>query len=265
MSIKKTNKLNPMSVVALLTVALAVTLTLSATMITTNASVNTGSTLANPTKTPPGGRKAPSGNRKPETDGSQRVSNPGNTSANAFASSPLGDRTSGNTSVAANSNSVPKPTGKNLSSKQKTNVTELVKDLQDIKSGSTVTQDQVKTLANSLMTLAQGTTKPNPATVDKLAADLADVISDGGVSNSDIKLICDDLKEVMNSANIPQSEVDAAIQNAQAIFIASGVNKGDALEVQADLEAIAKELKKNVGNAKQNMPTVPSGAKRQRP
>lgn len=263
MSIKKTNKLNPMSVVALLTVALAVTLTLSATMITTNASANTGSTLANPAKTPPGGRKAPSGNRKPETDGSQRGS--GQTNNNAFASSPLGDRTSGNTSVAANSNSVPKPTGKNLSSKQKTNVTELVKDLQDIKSGSTVTQDQVKTLANSLMTLAQGTTKPNPATVDKLAADLADVISDGGVSNSDIKLICDDLKEVMNSANIPQSEVDAAIQNAQAIFIASGVNKGDALEVQADLEAIAKELKKNVGNAKQNMPTVPSGAKRQRP
>ncbi len=196
-------------------------------------------------------------------DGATGTTNSGRNQRSAGTSKVAGgERTEGS----ATGGTAPKPTGKNLSDKQKTNVSELVTDLQDIKSGSTVTQGQIDALAASLTTLAQGTTKPDPAAVDKLAADLADVVSDGGLSNSDLKLLSQDITNVLNSANVPQSEVDAVIANAQAILVASGVNKGDALEVQADLQEIAKELKKNVSNAAQTLPTAsPSGARRRKP
>ena len=208
MSINESYQSGKMSVAAFLTVAFAVMLLINAPMITTNALAQDkrggGQRAASPAKPPTGERKPPTGTGKP----------------------PTGERADATAPAAANGDSVPKPTGKNLSGKQKSNASELIKDLQDIKAGSAVTPDQVKALADSLMTLAQGTTKPNPATVDKLAADLADVISDGGVSKSDIKLVADDVQEVLNSANVPQSEIDAVIANAQAIFVASGINKG---------------------------------------
>jgi hypothetical protein len=158
-------------------------------------------------------------------------------------------------SVTAGNGTVPKPTGKNLSDTQKNNIKNLTEDLSDIKAGSTITQDQVKDLGNSLMTLAEGTTRPDPKTVDKLAGDIADVISDGGISQSDINLIMEDIAAVMNSANIPQAEVDAVIANAQTILKASGVDAGDLKEIKWDLEQIAKELKGNVNKAKSKLST----------
>lgn len=138
--------------------------------------------------------------------------------------------------------------GKEPSAQQQANIEKLKTDLQAIRAGSEVTPQQKEQLAQSLKTLAEGTTKPSEASIEQLANDLAAARSDGELSKAEqIKLI-QDIQTVLNSANIPMAEVEAAINDAQAILVASGVSKEDAQVIANDLQAIALELKKNVQN-----------------
>lgn len=121
-------------------------------------------------------------------------------------------------------------------------VTQLANDLAAIKSGSSVTKAQKEALANDLLAMADGATKPDQALVDDLVDDLYAALEDGAVSTKEAMKLAADLEAVMNSANIPKSEVDKAIADAQAILLASGVTKEDVQVIVKDLQAIAADL-----------------------
>jgi|GEM_PF-7049886 len=59
----------------------------------------------------------------------------------------------------------------------------------------------------------------------------------------------------MNSANVPASEVNQAINDAQAILQSSGVTQSDVQLVVNNLKAIATELQTNVQNTKDKVQT----------
>ncbi len=142
-----------------------------------------------------------------------------------------------------------KPSGSHISETQQKNIQKLTADLQAIKQGSQVTPEMKQALKNDLMAMAEGATKPDPALVDKLAADLADAMSDGNISNAEKAKLTNDLYAVMNSANVSTAEVNQAIADAQVILSASGVDKQDAQTIVADLKAIAAEAQKNHPNS----------------
>ncbi len=94
--------------------------------------------------------------------------------------------------------------------------------------------------------MAQGTTKPSTESISNLTSDLSAALAARQVSKSvQIKLF-NDIEQVLNSANIPMSEMAADIKNAQEILIASVITRKDIQIVASDLKAIAEELKRNL-------------------
>lgn len=166
-------------------------------------------------------------------------------SATAFAQRAGGRLGKAATEATGNARTGNKPTGSHISETQQKNIQKLTSDLQAIKQGSQVTPEMKQALKNDLMAMADGATKPDPALVDKLAADLADAMSDGNISNAEKAKLTNDLYAVMNSANISTAEVSQAIADAQVILTASGIEKQDAQTIIADLKAIAAEAQKN--------------------
>ncbi|MEW5820053.1 MAG: hypothetical protein AB1782_07655 [Cyanobacteriota bacterium] len=144
------------------------------------------------------------------------------------------------TNVSAN-NSIPKP-----SNAQRQNIAKLKTDLDSIKSGSNVTPAQKQQLAQDFMKLAQGSTKPSQGSVDKLASDLSDAISDKNLTAMEKKKLIDDVYAVLNSANVPPQEIQAVIDDARVVLEASGVDQNDVQLIINDLIAIANEFKNNV-------------------
>jgi hypothetical protein len=148
-----------------------------------------------------------------------------------------------------------------LSPQQQANVTQLQNDLNGIKQGSEVTPQQVDALKNSLMQMADGATKPDPAAVQKLSADLSAAMADGNINPREMAQLSNDIQTVMNSANIPMSEVNQAIADAQAILTASGVSQSDVQKIVSDLQAIAAEMQKVASSQAKPTPAT----QRQRP
>ena len=136
--------------------------------------------------------------------------------------------------------------GSRMSETQQQNVNKLLSDLKDIKSGSQVTPEQKQQLKNDLMAMADGAQKPSQASVSQLATDLQAAWSDQKLTPVEQKKLMADVTAVFTSANIPASEVQATVIDAQAILTASGVTKEDAVAIANDLKAIATELKNNV-------------------
>jgi Skp family chaperone for outer membrane proteins len=155
------------------------------------------------------------------------------------------------TTDSASKTGVPTERGKNqtkstkLSANQQENVDKLKDDLSAIKSGSSVTQAQKDALKNSLITLAEGTVKPDKALVQTLAGDLAQALADGNISGQEQINLANDLQKVMNSANIPKDEVTAAIANIQAILESSNISSTDVQTIVNDLKAITNTAKGN--------------------
>jgi hypothetical protein len=137
------------------------------------------------------------------------------------------------------------PGGDRTSPAQQANLEALQSDLASLKAGSQVTQQQKDDLKSSLMAMADGATKPDPAAVQALANDLSAALVDGNLSTAEKVRLSQDLETVMNSANVPPADVQAAIADAQQILTASGVDRSDVQAIAADLQAIANEAQAN--------------------
>lgn len=150
-------------------------------------------------------------------------------------------------SVSKSSTSRPVP---KMSDQQKANVEKLVADLQAIKTGSQVTQEQKNKLALDLKTLAQGANKPSKESVEKLATDFSAALQDKQISKDEQAALTTDFQQVLNSANISPSEVETVVKDAQEILVASGITKEDGDLIVSDLKAIAAEIQKNLQSSK---------------
>jgi hypothetical protein len=144
-----------------------------------------------------------------------------------------------------------------MSETQQQNVGKLKGDGGKLKSESNVTTEQKQKLSVDLKTLAQGTVKPSQESVDSLATSLSGAMSDQTLTTQEKAKVMKDVRAVMNSANIPASELEAVIQDCQSILAASNVDQADVQLIVNDLRAIGTELKKNAT-------AVPSGKKTRR-
>lgn len=133
-----------------------------------------------------------------------------------------------------------------MSSQQQTNLLNLQEDLISLKNESQVTTEQRESLASSMTTLVQGTTKPSEESVAQLSHDLSEALSDQNLTKQEQIKIAQDVAVVLNSANIPPEEVQAVIQDVEEILLASGVDQQDVQKIVSDLQAISTELQANL-------------------
>lgn len=143
-----------------------------------------------------------------------------------------------------------------------TNVDKLKSDLSAIQGKSQVTPAMKQQLANDLMAMCDGATKPSQASVQKLANDLADAIADKKISPAEMAKLTADLNKVLNSAGISMDEFNAVVSDAKAILTASGVTKSDVQLIVSDLQAIGAELKKYAPSSSKNAAAPAPAAKR---
>ena len=101
---------------------------------------------------------------------------------------------------------------------------------------------------NKPYALAEGATRPDKSTVEKLATDLSTALANGNVSNQEKAQLANDLQKVMNSANIPSEEVQAAITSITAVLQASNISQSDVATIKTDLQNIVTERKANRGS-----------------
>lgn len=143
--------------------------------------------------------------------------------------------------------------GNQFSDSQKAALKQLQADLRKIQQQSEATQEQKESLKKSLAAMADGATKPDPASIDKLAADLSEALADGNLTNAELLRLAQSLQAVLNSANIPQEEIKQTISDAQALLAAKGIEKGDLDKIVADLKQIAQETaSRSAGRVKLN-------------
>lgn len=127
---------------------------------------------------------------------------------------------------------------RSVSEQQQENLRALAGDLQAIQAGSQATPEQVQALADSLKTLVQGSTRPDPAKVDALAQTLASALDDGELSTAEQAQLARDVQAVLASASVPPAEVQAAIADAKALLEAADIDSDEIQAVVADLKAI---------------------------
>jgi len=140
--------------------------------------------------------------------------------------------------------SPPSPNTPKMSAAQQQNINQLVTDLKTIISKSLVTPEQKQQLKKDLLAGAEGVKKPSNDSVTKLANDLSTAWADQKLSPTEQTYLAKDINAVLNSANIPPAESQAALNSAQTILKYSGISKDDVQKINNDLKAIAAELQK---------------------
>ena len=144
--------------------------------------------------------------------------------------------------------SVPQPTGQNLTVDQKANLQHLQTDLNAIKAGSTVTPEQKTAVADSLAAVADGATRPSDESITALANSLTTATADGNLTPKEKKQLSENIEAVLNSPGIPPEEVAALVSSTEALLTASGVSKEDAETLANDMRAIGEEIQANAGS-----------------
>lgn len=145
-----------------------------------------------------------------------------------------------------------------ISEQQQLNIAKLAADLQSIRSGSEITEEQKQQLAEDLQALIEGSVKPSTESLEKLVDDLSAAFSDGQIPVSEQLKLVNDMLAVLNSANIPAEEMEAVIQDIQEIVSAGGVTEEEAQMIADDLRAIVTEIQ-NGGSDGTPFPPLPPG------
>ena len=127
-----------------------------------------------------------------------------------------------------------------LAAAQEKSFNKLRTDLEALKPRATVTREQKAELQKDLLAVVDGSNKPTPAAVQKLSADLADVLAKRtGPTALESDQLTHDLKTVMNSAYATSLDVGKAIKDGQATLKSSGLSEADAQVIVKDLRAVA--------------------------
>jgi hypothetical protein len=127
-----------------------------------------------------------------------------------------------------------------LAAAQERSFNKLKADLEALKPRSPVTREQKAELQKDLLAVVDGSNKPTPAVVQKLSADLAEVLAKRtGPTGLESEQLAHDLKTVMNSAYTMPVDVTKAIRSGQATLKSSGLSETDSQIIAKDLRAIS--------------------------
>jgi DeoR/GlpR family transcriptional regulator of sugar metabolism len=132
--------------------------------------------------------------------------------------------------------------GRQLLSGLAQDVQQLVKELQTIHAGSSVTPTEIKAVTNDFASIAAVATKPSAASVATLEGEIKVVVAHGSLTPSEIAALEKDGEAVLASANVPQSLVQQTSTDLKVILVSSGITKAELKTVGADVKAILTDL-----------------------
>jgi uncharacterized membrane protein YdfJ with MMPL/SSD domain len=132
-----------------------------------------------------------------------------------------------------------------LSEQQRENLAQLRSDLESVIANSEVTSEMIQQLAESLSAVMDGATRPSEDSVAQLVNTIQSSLDDGSITLPEQMEIREDLIAVLESANIPISEINAVIDDLQAIRSASGITRETITTIVGDIRAIATEFQTN--------------------
>lgn len=134
-----------------------------------------------------------------------------------------------------------------MTQEQKDNFKKLQTDAAALKAKSEVTKEDKANLKADIINCLDTIKQPDPATIQKLAADLIKFYADGKISPDEIVKITEDVMAIMLSAGMTESDVEAIIKDIKVIVDHSNLTP-------EDLKLIANDLKAIVNTAKANKP-----------
>jgi hypothetical protein len=115
-------------------------------------------------------------------------------------------------------------------------------DLEAIRPAAAPTKEQAAALYQSLMSVVDGSNKPAPAAVQKLATDLTAMLAHRGTKTAiDTQKLAQCLKVVMNSAYVMTLDSHMATRTSQDLLKASGSPEPDTQAIVGDLKTIATQ------------------------
>ncbi len=117
-------------------------------------------------------------------------------------------------------------------------------DLAAIKPNATVTNAQKQRLAADLIAVAGGAAKPSLAAATTLAEDLSAALLENALPDASRARLVQELDAVLNPAKYPQVKMDGIFSDIQAIFLAGGTARKNAVKISDDVKAIAAETRK---------------------
>jgi hypothetical protein len=123
-------------------------------------------------------------------------------------------------------------------------IAKLRADLTAIKANSPATVEQRQKIAQDLMAVAQGGSKPSQATAAGLANGLAAAFAEKPLADKDCSRLLSDLAAVLNPAKIQASQMQAVYADIQAIFQANGLARKDAVKITDQVKAVGAETQK---------------------
>jgi len=132
-----------------------------------------------------------------------------------------------------------------ISEQQRENLAQLRNDLEAVIANSEVTSEMIQQLAESLSAVMDGATRPSGDSVAQLVNTIQSSLDDGSITLPEQMEIREDLIAVLQSANVPLSEINAVIDDLRAIHSASGITRETITTIVDDIRAITTEFQTN--------------------
>jgi hypothetical protein len=117
-------------------------------------------------------------------------------------------------------------------------------DLFAIKNSAQATPARQQLIASDLTSMAQGTVKPSPASLNKLAADLTAACGEKALPLASCSRLAQNLNAVLSGSHFPATQMQAIVDDVQAIFQANGLARNRAVAIADNVKAISTEIHK---------------------
>lgn len=120
----------------------------------------------------------------------------------------------------------------------------LQSDMNAIKSGRPVTQDQKDNLARSMVGAVNGPNKLSLTTADKAANSLAAALNEKLLTNALRNRVLQNVQGLLTGHNMGAEQTQATIADVQKSLEGAGVSSAAAASVASDLKLVAAEIQK---------------------
>jgi hypothetical protein len=123
------------------------------------------------------------------------------------------------------------------------NIAKLKVDVTRIHTEHKVTDQSKQEFSHDLLSVAQGTTKPSPAAISKLADDLLPALAASSVTTAADEKLVQRLVVLVNSGGLSTERTHEISEETQTALQSAGVSPADASKVAGDLQAIAADVR----------------------
>lgn len=130
-----------------------------------------------------------------------------------------------------------------LSAEQEDAARQVLSALEQIKAGTTPTDEQKKNIRKKLIESVQGAIRPKPKLIENLADALAEAYCEVSLSQEAKNAISRNIVLILNSRNLPERSIDALANNVKTLLKAGGASEPRVNTVFQCLRDISKDLR----------------------